>query len=101
MVCMALAMGVRLWVVPAPAAIYTNTCGGCAGGGSPLTLSGPSPVESAGMDDLLLYCAAVGGAVGAVTGLWNAFKLSRLKGRVDQLSTQVNSHVNTPGLHGR
>ena len=53
------------------------------------------------MNDFLLYCAAVGGAVGAVTGLWNAFQFSRLKGRVDQLSTQVNSHVNTPGLHGR
>jgi len=51
------------------------------------------------METVLLSCAAVGGVVAAVVGLWNAYQLTRLTGRVGELSVQLKSHVNAPGLH--
>ncbi len=51
------------------------------------------------MEMVLLTCAAAGGVVGAVVGLWNAHQLTRLTGRVDEISTQLKSHINAPGLH--
>ena len=51
------------------------------------------------MEMVLLMCAAAGGVVGAVAGLWNAYQFTRLNGRVDELSIQLKSHINAPGLH--
>ena len=51
------------------------------------------------MEMVLLTCAAAGGVVGAVAGLWNAYQFTRLNGRVDEISFQLKSHVNAPGLH--
>ena len=49
----------------------------------------------AGME-ILTATAAV---VAAVTGLWNVYQFSMLKGRVDSLEAGHNAHVNAPGLH--
>ena len=46
--------------------------------------------------DVLTAAAAV---IAAITGLWNTVQFGRLSGRLDTLTTQVNSHVNAPGLH--
>ncbi len=51
------------------------------------------------MEIVLLTCAAAGGLIGAAAGLWNAYQLTRLTGRVDELSLQLKSHINAPGLH--
>ncbi len=52
------------------------------------------------MEIVLLTCAAVGGVVGAVVaGLWNAYQFTRLTGRVDEISVQLKTHINAPGLH--
>ena len=51
------------------------------------------------MEMVLLTCAAAGGVVAAMVGLWNAHQLTRLNGRVDELSIQLKSHVSAPGLH--
>ena len=51
------------------------------------------------MEIVLLTCAAASGVVGALAGLWNAYQLARLTGRVGELSVQLKSHVNAPGLH--
>lgn len=51
------------------------------------------------MEIVLLTCAAVGGVVGAVAGLWNAYQFTRLTGRVDEISVQLKTHINAPGLH--
>ena len=53
----------------------------------------------AAMEMVLLTCAAAGGVVAAVVGLWNAHQLTRLTGRVDELGIQLKSHINAPGLH--
>ena len=50
-------------------------------------------------DDLLILCAAVTGAIAAVTGVVNAFLFSRLSGRVKELSKHLRTHTSTPGLH--
>jgi hypothetical protein len=44
---------------------------------------------------LLEVLTAAAAVVAAITGLWNAVQI----GRLDTLTTQVNSHVNAPGLH--
>ena len=51
------------------------------------------------MEIVLLTCAAVGGVIGAAVGLWNAHQLTRLTGRVDEISVQLKAHINAPGLH--
>ena len=51
------------------------------------------------MEIILLTCAAAGGLVGAVAGLWNAYQFTRLTGRVDEISMQPKTHINAPGLH--
>ena len=51
------------------------------------------------MEIFLLTCAAAGGVVGAAAGLWNAYQITRLTGRVDEIGTQLKSHINAPGLH--
>ena len=51
------------------------------------------------METVLLSCAAAGGVVAAVVGLWNAYQLTRLTGRVDEISMRLKSHINAPGLH--
>ena len=44
----------------------------------------------------VLTAAAV---VAAIRGLWNAVQIGRFSGRLATLTTQVNAHVNAPGLH--
>ena len=51
------------------------------------------------MEIVLLTCAAAGGLIGAAAGLWNAYQFTRLTGCVDELSLQLKSHINAPGLH--
>ena len=52
------------------------------------------------MEIVLLTCAAAGGVIGAAAGLWNAYQFTRLTGRVDdEISVQLKSHINAPGLH--
>ena len=51
------------------------------------------------MEIVLLTCAAAGGLVGAAAGLWNAYQFTRLTGLVDEISVQLKSHINAPGLH--
>ena len=46
-------------------------------------------------------CAAVTGVVAAIASVWNAYQFSQLKGRVEEISKQLSTHMNTPGLHGR
>ena len=41
------------------------------------------------MNEFLLGCAAVGGAIGAATGLWNSVQIGRLTGRVERLTGRV------------
>ena len=48
------------------------------------------------MLEVLTMAAAV---VAAITGLWNAVQIGRLSDRLDAVTTQVNAHVNAPGLH--
>ena len=48
---------------------------------------------------LLEVLTAAAAVVAAITGLWNTVQIGRLSGRLDTLTTQVNSHVNAPGLH--
>ena len=53
-----------------------------------------------GMEGVMLAAAAVGGVIAALLGAWNAVQISRLTGRVDEVSRQLTAHLNAPGLHG-
>ena len=46
--------------------------------------------------EILPAAAAV---IAAVTGLWNAYQFSMLKGRVDSLETSHHAHLHAAGLH--
>ena len=48
----------------------------------------------------MLTAAAVGGVIAALIGAWNAVQISRLTGRVDEVSRQLTAHLTAPGLHG-
>ena len=49
----------------------------------------------------MLAAAAVGGVIASLLGAWNAVQISRLTGRVDDVSRQLTAPLNAPGLHGR
>ncbi len=61
--------------------------------------SGGFPSTMYDEDMLLEVLTAAAAVVAAITGLWNTVQIGRLSGRPDTLTTQVNSHVNAPGLH--
>ena len=50
------------------------------------------------LTDLLTAAAAFGGFA---VGVWVAFRLERIAGRVDSVQEDVRTHVNAPGLHAR
>lgn len=50
--------------------------------------------------NVLEVLTAAAAVIAAITGLWNTVQIGRLSGRFDSLTTQVNAHVNAPGLHG-
>ncbi len=58
------------------------------------------PCYACGMQGVMLAAAAVGGVIAALLGAWNAVQISRLTGRVDEVSRQLTAHLNAPGLHG-
>lgn len=49
--------------------------------------------------NMLEVLTAAAAVVAAITGLWNAVQIGRLSDRLDTVTTQVNAHVNAPGLH--
>ena len=61
--------------------------------------SGRGEVSSEYHEDMLEVLTAAAAVVAAITGLWNTVQIGRLSGRLDTLTTQVNAHVNAPGLH--
>ena len=49
---------------------------------------------------LLLLLAAGGGLVAAVLGGWNGYQLAKQSGQITSIEIGLNSHPDSPGLHG-